>query len=103
MRGRQDHGAVDLALGAGALHLGLEHGDRRLHGLAGEDQLGQEHVLEAELTADVVDAGHEPVIDGLERVQAGLDGLPSEICGRVGLALDDAPRHGLEQVLTLHG
>ncbi len=98
--GADDHFAEDLALGAAAGHFRLQGADGGLHGFAGHHQLGQEGVAAGEFAADVVDADHEALVDGFERVDAQLDGLLCQLLGQLGIAVDDALGHIFEELFV---
>ena len=83
--------------GAGSLHGRFEHGDGGFHGFAGHDQLGQEGLSAGEGIADFVDAGHVALGDGLQRVDAGLQGFLRQLGGDFFLAVQDALCHLFEQ------
>ena len=90
--GEHDH-PEDLALGAGLLHLGFEHGDGGFHGFAGHDQFREEGLAAGEGIADGVDAGHVAVGDGVEWGDAVGNGRTGQVGGDLLFAINDALCH----------
>ncbi len=76
-----------------ALELGLEDGHGRLHGLGARDELGQEVLALLPELADLLDARDVAVLDDVEEVQPGPDGLPGQPAGGGAVAVDDGLPH----------
>ncbi len=85
--GGQHHGA--LAALVGLLHVGLEVGHGRLHGLGRLQHEGELHLPGGEELPDRLHAGQEEVVDDGERGVAGGQGLGQVVVEAVAVAVDD--------------
>ena len=94
--------AQDLPLHAPPLHLRLEHRRGRLHRLARHHEVGQEKVSSSEALADLVQARNESPLNRVERGQRDRERLGRERGGPIGVALEDAAAHRIEE-FVMHG
>lgn len=79
------------------MHLRIEHGHSSFHRLAGQYQVGQEHLAGCVFFAHVIHADDESPIDGIEWIDALLDGLSCQTFCILDFAVDDALGHALKQ------
>jgi hypothetical protein len=98
----EDHGSEAVALRAAALHFRLEDRHRGLHGLAAHDQVGKEHLAEAELLSDVVHPLDEAPVDRFQWIDAERQRFAREAFDLFRVSVDDALPHGGEQRF-MHG
>ena len=99
--GAQDDAPQDLApLGAGQGRLQDREGG--LHGVAADDQVGQEVFARVKQLANALDAGREPLVDAPQGVQALFQGLPGQGFRLFGLAVGHGPGQPIKNLLR-HG
>ena len=86
---REDHARRGRALRLLGLHVGLEVGDRALHGARALHDLRQEHLPGPEEVADDLHAVHQRALDHVERPRRPLAGLLGVLLDEVDDAVDE--------------